>query len=96
MENSELTFRHGLRVRIQNQTLAKIKMRAVADGVATNEVEVLIASGQRRACQAGGAADGVVVAGSGGLDMPLDNAVFDGGAIHQTFWRAVPVILSVL
>ena len=56
---------------------------AVADGVATKEVEVLIASGQRRACQAGGAADGVVVAGSGGLDMPLDNAVFDGGAVHQ-------------
>ena len=56
---------------------------AVADGVATKEVEVLIASGQRRACQAGGAADGVVVVGPGGLDMPLDNAVFDGGAVHQ-------------
>ena len=56
---------------------------AVADGVATNEVEVLIASGQRRARQAGGAADGVVVVGPGGLDMPLDNAVFDGGAVHQ-------------
>ena len=56
---------------------------AATDGVATLEYGVLDTGGQRYARNAANAAEGVIVIGFGGLDMALDDTVFDGCPVHQ-------------